>query len=139
MFLKQLFSVFKQHFMHFHIFFHPHVFLQKFSNNNFQFLNTNTKRTLVFPNPIQRTRWIETKKKKKSKKGWNEIINLHWHLKWKLNIWNNTSLGNFLEIPWVDGTLQVWLYLCSFFFFFFFPLQRQDQCFLRCILLGLKT
>ena len=33
---KQQFSVFKQHFTHFHILFYPHVFSQIFSNNNFQ-------------------------------------------------------------------------------------------------------
>ena len=43
---KQPFLVFKQHFTHFHTLFHPHVFPQMFSNNNFQFLNTCTKRTL---------------------------------------------------------------------------------------------
>ena len=42
---KQQFSVFKQHFTYFHTLFHSHVFLQMFSNNNFQFLNTCTKRT----------------------------------------------------------------------------------------------
>ena len=41
---KQLFSVFKQHFTHFNSLFHSHVFSQMFSNNNFQFLNTYTKR-----------------------------------------------------------------------------------------------
>ena len=41
---KQPFSVFKQHFTHFNALFHPHVFSQIFSNNNFQFLNTCTKR-----------------------------------------------------------------------------------------------
>lgn len=45
---KQLFSVFKQHFMHFNTFFHPHVFPQMFLNNNFQFLNTQTKWALKF-------------------------------------------------------------------------------------------
>ena len=45
---KQPFSVFKQHFTHFNALFHPHVFPQIFSNNNFQFLNTCTKRTLNF-------------------------------------------------------------------------------------------
>ena len=43
---KQPFSVFKQHFTHFNALFHPHVFPQIFSNNNFQFLNTCTKRAL---------------------------------------------------------------------------------------------
>ena len=43
---KQLFSVFKQHFTHFNTLFHPHVFPQIFLNNNFQFLNTHTKRAL---------------------------------------------------------------------------------------------
>ena len=43
---KQQFSVFKQHFTYFNTLFHPHVFPQKFSNNNFQFLNTCTKRAL---------------------------------------------------------------------------------------------
>ena len=43
---KQQFSVFKQHFTHFNALFHPHVFPQMFSNNNFQFLNTYTKRPL---------------------------------------------------------------------------------------------
>ena len=43
---KQLFLVFKQYFTYFNTFFHPHVFLQMFSNNNFQFLNTCTKRAL---------------------------------------------------------------------------------------------
>ena len=42
---KQTFSVFKQHFIHFQTLFHPHVFPQMFSNNNFQFLNTYTKWT----------------------------------------------------------------------------------------------
>ena len=41
---KQQFSVFKQHFTHFNALFHPHVFPQMFLNNNFQFLNTHTKR-----------------------------------------------------------------------------------------------
>ena len=45
---KQPFSVFKQHFTYFNILFHPHVFPQIFLNNNFQFLNTQTKRTLNF-------------------------------------------------------------------------------------------
>ena len=44
--LKQPFSVFKQHFTHFNALFHPHVFPQIFLNNNFQFLNTWTKRAL---------------------------------------------------------------------------------------------
>ena len=43
---KQLFLVFKQHFTHFNTFFHPHIFPQIFLNNNFQFLNTHTKRAL---------------------------------------------------------------------------------------------
>ena len=43
---KQQFSVFKQHLTYFHTFFHPHVFPQKFLNNNFQFLNTCTKQAL---------------------------------------------------------------------------------------------
>ena len=43
---KQLFSIFKQHFTHFNTLFHPHVFPQMFLNNNFQFLNTQTKRAL---------------------------------------------------------------------------------------------
>ena len=42
---KQPFSVFKQYFTYFYTFFHPHVFPQMFSNNNFQFLNICTKRT----------------------------------------------------------------------------------------------
>ena len=46
--LKQSFSVFKQYFTYFNTFFHLHVFLQMFLNNNFQFLNTNTKQTLMF-------------------------------------------------------------------------------------------
>ena len=44
---KQSFSVFKQHFTHFNTLFHPHVFPQIFLNNNFQFLNTYTKRALT--------------------------------------------------------------------------------------------
>ena len=43
---NQQFSVFKQHFTYFHILFHPHVFPLKILNNNFQFLNTCTKRAL---------------------------------------------------------------------------------------------
>ena len=43
---KQQFSVFKQHFTYFDILFHPHVFPQKFLNDNFQFLNICTKRAL---------------------------------------------------------------------------------------------
>ena len=34
---KQPFSVFKQYFTHFNALFHPHVFPQMFSNNNFQY------------------------------------------------------------------------------------------------------
>ena len=45
---KQSFLIFKQYFTHFHTLFHPHVYLQMFSNNNFQFLNTCTKRALCF-------------------------------------------------------------------------------------------
>ena len=41
---KQQFSVFKQYFTYFKALFHPHVFSQIFLNNNFQFLNTHTKR-----------------------------------------------------------------------------------------------
>ena len=41
---KPPFSVFKQHFTHFNALFHPHIFPQIFLNNNFQFLNTHTKR-----------------------------------------------------------------------------------------------
>ena len=43
---KQKFSVFKQYYTYFHIFFHPHIFLQIFLNNNFQFLNTHIKPAL---------------------------------------------------------------------------------------------
>ena len=43
---KQQFSVFKQYFTYFNVFFHLHVFSQMFLNNNFQFLNTHTKRVL---------------------------------------------------------------------------------------------
>ena len=43
---KQQFSVFKQHFTHFNALLHPHIFSQMFLNNNFQFLNTHTKRVL---------------------------------------------------------------------------------------------
>ena len=45
---KQSFSVFKQHFTYFNVLFHPHVFSQIFFNNNFQFLNTSTKRILCY-------------------------------------------------------------------------------------------
>ena len=45
---KQPFLVFKQHFTHFNALFHPHVFPQMFLNNNFQFLNICTKRTLSY-------------------------------------------------------------------------------------------
>ena len=45
---KQPFSIFKQHFTYYNALFHPHVFLQIFSNNNFLFLNTCTKRALTF-------------------------------------------------------------------------------------------
>ena len=38
--------VFKQYFTYFNALFHSHVFSQIFSNNNFQFLNICTKRTL---------------------------------------------------------------------------------------------
>ena len=41
---KQLFSVFKKHFTYFYALFYPHIILQIFSNNNFQFLNKCTKR-----------------------------------------------------------------------------------------------
>ena len=36
----------KQYYTYFHILFHLHTFLQMFLNNNFQFLNTHTKRAL---------------------------------------------------------------------------------------------
>ena len=49
---KQPFSVFKQYFMHFYTLFHLHVFPQIFSNNNFQFLNTCTKRAIILPRPF---------------------------------------------------------------------------------------
>ena len=45
---KQPFSVFKQHFTYFNTLFYPRVFPQMFLNNNFQFLNTHTKRVLIF-------------------------------------------------------------------------------------------
>ena len=45
---KQLFLIFKQYFTYFYVLFHPHVFSQMFSNNNFQFLNTYTKRALNY-------------------------------------------------------------------------------------------
>ena len=44
---KQPFSVFKKHFTHFNGLFHPHVFPQIFSNNNFQFLNTYTNLSVL--------------------------------------------------------------------------------------------
>ena len=47
---KQPFSVFKQHFTQFNTLFHPHVFPQMFLNNNFQFLNTQTKQALSTEN-----------------------------------------------------------------------------------------
>ena len=34
--------------MYFNTLFYPHVFLQIFLNNNFQFLNAQTKRTITF-------------------------------------------------------------------------------------------
>ena len=52
---KQQFSVFKQYFMHFNAFFHPHVFSQIFLNNNFQFLNTHTKRVPCFSKKKKKT------------------------------------------------------------------------------------
>ena len=39
----------KQYYTYFHILFHLHTFLQMFLNNNFQFLNTYTKRALYLP------------------------------------------------------------------------------------------
>ena len=45
---KRQFSVFKKYFTYFNVFFHPYVFSQMFLNNNFQFLNTCTKRVLIF-------------------------------------------------------------------------------------------
>ena len=42
---KPPFSVFKQHLTHFNALFHPHIFSKIFLNDNFQFLNTYTKRT----------------------------------------------------------------------------------------------
>ena len=50
---SQKFSVFKQYFMYFHTLFHLYIFSQKFSNNNFQFLNTYTKRFLNIPFEIK--------------------------------------------------------------------------------------
>ena len=54
---KQLFSIFKQHFTHFNTLFHPHVFPQIFLNNNFQFLNTHTKRALILSLPLKLLNW----------------------------------------------------------------------------------
>ena len=52
---KQSFSVFKQYFTYFHILFHPQVFSQVFSNNNFQFLNTCTKWDLTLAECLHQT------------------------------------------------------------------------------------
>ena len=65
---KQPFSVFKQHFTNFNALFHPYVFPQIFSNNNFQFLNTCTKHPLSsytvcviycynLPRPLDKMEW----------------------------------------------------------------------------------
>ena len=67
---KQPFSVFKQHFTYLNVLFHPHVFSKIFSNNNFQFLNTCTKRALTglfcFVSFYETyTLFIKKKKKKK--------------------------------------------------------------------------
>ena len=64
---KQLFSVFKQHFTHFNAFFHPHIFPQMFSNNNFQFLNTCTKRALDIQSFLRTPRLPQSKFGKTSK------------------------------------------------------------------------
>ena len=69
---KQKFLVFKEHYTYFHILFHPHVFSQVFSNNNFQFLNICTKRALNMLNSFSFT-WNSSfeennLKKKKEKK-----------------------------------------------------------------------
>ena len=52
---KQQFSVFKQHFTYFKALFHPYVFPQMFLNNNFQFLNTHTKRALKLSSEVRTT------------------------------------------------------------------------------------
>ena len=49
---KQSFLDFKKHFTHFNTFFHPHLFSQIFSNNNFPFLNAFTKRHYNFCSPF---------------------------------------------------------------------------------------
>ena len=67
---KQQFSVFKQHFTYFKTLFHPHVFPQIFLNNNFQFLNTHTKRAQIgahlTPKQISQKLFLKKKKKPKS-------------------------------------------------------------------------
>ena len=67
---KQPFSVFKQHFTYFNTLFHPHVFPQIFLNNNFQFLNTHTKRALSILDCLEQTPSI-------GRKFINKILLIH--------------------------------------------------------------
>ena len=57
---KQPFLIFKQYFMHFNTLFHSHIFLKMFLNNNFQFLNTHTKRVINFAKIAYLINLIET-------------------------------------------------------------------------------
>ena len=75
---KQQFSVSKQHFTHFNIFFHPHVFSQMFLNNNFQFLNTHTKRTLRLHSPHAYLPPFSTSHPPKTKKITKETTSIKW-------------------------------------------------------------
>ena len=77
---KQQFLVFKQHYTYFHILFHPHVFSQVFSNNNFQFLIICTKQALNMLNSFSFT-WnssfeennLKKKKEKRKKRSYFSI------------------------------------------------------------------
>ena len=80
--------------MHFHTHFHPHVFPQMFSNNNFQFLNTCTKRTLKFQ-----------KLKSFEKIAFKFIILLLLFFLWNSSSWNLSYTKNwwlfFMELEFV--------------------------------------
>ena len=80
--------------MHFHTHFHPHVFPQMFSNNNFQFLNTCTKRTLKFQ-----------KLKSFEKIAFKFIILLLLFFLWNSSSWNLSYTKNwwlfFIELEFV--------------------------------------
>ena len=121
---KQLCSVFKQHFTHFNALFHPYVFPQMFSNNNFQFLNTYTKRALYG--------WKSVEMRVILFKNWKHVFKMMYqtaplspkHLcflvRWSLAIYlfsvqhtNASLIFLFVDIAWTLSPMFDWAYFMA--------------------------